>query len=212
MYVQVYRKFILRPYFPFTIAGKTAPDPARKAGKRFMKKILSVMLCVCLLSGAAAFAEEAAAVPAIQVTDDMLAEEETGDDSILLKIWDQSGLDITYLRFDLYVGDEYRGLIASCPDEGEDFYRVPFEAASGELEDLRIRCAYGISELAPEDAILEIMKGNPAEEYKIRVPEFVPESGKVYHLILLADGEGAFLTLPDGMAEDAPAEEPDPAA
>ncbi len=177
-----------------------------------MKKILSVILFVCLFAGVAVFAEEETAVPVVQVSDDMLAEEETGDDSILLKIWDQSGLDITYLRFDLYVGDEYRGLIASCPDEGEDFYRVPFEATPEELEDLRIRCAYGISELAPEDAILELMKGSPAEEYEIEAPEFAPEIGKIYHLILAADGENPLLVLLDGPAEDTPAEEQDPAA
>lgn len=177
-----------------------------------MKKILSVILFAFLFAGAAAFAEEETTVPVVRVSDDMLAGEETGDDSILLKIWDQSGLDITYLRFDLYAGDEYRGLIASCPDEGEDFYRVPFEAAPEELKDLRIRCAYGVSELAPEDAILELMKGNPAEEYEVEAPELVPESGKIYHLILAANGEEPLLVLLDGTAEDTPAEEQDPAA
>ena len=177
-----------------------------------MKKILSVILFVFLFAVAAAFAEEETTVPVVRVSDDMLAGEETGDDSILLKIWDQSGLDITYLRFDIYAGDEYRGLIASCPDEGEDFYRVPFEAAPEELKDLRIRCAYGVSELAPEDAILELMKGNPAEEYEIEAPELVPESGKIYHLILAANGEEPLLVLLDGTVEDTPAEEQDPAA
>ena len=198
--------------FPVYNNREKAPDPVRKAGKKFMKKILSAILSVCLLAGTEAFAEEETAVPVVQVSDDMLAEEETGDDSILLKIWDQSGLEITYLRFDLYVGDEYRGLVASCPDEGEDFYRVPFEAAPEELKDLRVRCAYGVSELAPEDAILELMKGNPAEEYEIEAPELVPERGKIYHLILAANGEEPLLVLLDGTAEDTPAEEQDPAA
>ena len=198
--------------FPVYNNREKAPDPVRKAGKKFMKKILSAILSVCLLAGTEAFAEEETAVPVVQVSDDMLAEEETGDDSILLKIWDQSGLEITYLRFDLYVGDEYRGLVASCPDEGEDFYRVPFEAAPEELKDLRVRCAYGVSEFAPEDAILELMKGNPAEEYEIEAPELVPERGKIYHLILAANGEEPLLVLLDGTAEDTPAEEQDPAA
>ena len=56
----------------------------------------------------------------------MKTAETTGDDSILLKVWNRSGLEISYLRFDYYVGDEYRGLTASCPDEGEDFYRSPY--------------------------------------------------------------------------------------
>lgn len=198
--------------FPVYNNREKAPDPVRKAGKKFMKKILSAILSVCLLAGTAAFAEEETAAPVVQISDDMLAEEETGDDSILLKIWDQSGLEITYLRFDLYVGDEYRGLVASCPDEGEDFYRVPFEAAPEELKDLRVRCAYGVSELAPEDAILELMKGNPAKEYEIEAPELVPERGKIYHLILAANGEEPLLVLLDGTAEDTPAEEQDPAA
>ena len=170
-----------------------------------MKKILSVILCVCLFAGAAAFAEEKTAVPGIQISDEMRAEEETGDNSILLKIWNGSGLEFSYLRFDFYVGDEYRGLAASCPDEGEDFYRAPYEPESAEeLKDLRIRFSYGISDLPAEDAILEIMKGNPGEEHEIAAPEFVPECGKVYHLILAdVDGEIRLVTVDDDVAEPA---------
>ena len=205
MYVQVYRKFILRPYFLPIISGNKAPDPARKAGKRFMKKILSMILCVCLFAGATAFAEEEAAAPGLQVSDEMRTDEETGDNSILLKIWNRSGLEFSYLRFDFYVGEEYRGLVASCPDEGEDFYRAPYEPGSAEeLKDLRIVFSYGISDLPAEDAILEIMKGNPGEEHEIGAPELVPECGKVYHLILAdVDGEIRLVTVEEAAAEPA---------
>ena len=170
-----------------------------------MKKVRSVILCACLFAGAAAFAEEESTVPGLQVSDEMRAEEETGDNSILLKIWNRSGLEFSYLRFDFYVGDEYRGMVASCPDEGEDFYRAPYEPESAEeLKDLRIRFSYGISDLPAENAILEIMKGNPGEEYELGAPEFVPESGKVYHMILTdADGEIRLVTVDEAAAEPA---------
>ena len=67
-----------------------------------------------------------------------------------------------YLRCDFFIGHEYRGLIASCPNEGEDFYRVPYTPESlKELKDLRIECSYGVSDLSPEEAILQLMMGKP---------------------------------------------------
>ena len=152
-----------------------------------MKKLLSVVLCLCLClpAGTAALAEE------------------TGDGSFLIKVWDESGLNPTYLHFDFYVGDEYRGCAVSCPDEGEDFYRGPYEPSSPEeLETLRIECCYGISNLAPEDAVLQVMMGNPAEEHPVEMAELVPEPGQVYRLVLRSDGDAAWLE---------PAEEEKPA-
>ena len=144
-----------------------------------MKKLLSVILCLCVLGCAAACAEEA------------------GEDSFLLKVWDRSGLEITYLRFDLYVGEEYRGMVCSCPDEGEDFYRAPCSAGDAEeLKDLRVVVSCGKSDLAPEDAILEVMKGNPAEEQELLTLDFVPEYGKTYCLDLAADGDGGWKLVP----------------
>ena len=139
-----------------------------------MRKLLSVILCMCLLGCAAAYAEE-----------------EAGEDTFLLKIWDQSGLKISYLRFDLYVGEEYRGLICSCPNEGEDFYRVPYTPETpDELENLRIEYSYGISDLSPEDAILQLMMGKPAEEHEVEGTELKPEAGKIYDLsLVMMDGD-----------------------
>ena len=147
-----------------------------------MKKILSVILCVCLLGCAAAFAEE---------------EDELNEHSFLLKVRDRSGLEITYLRLDFYAGDEYRGMVCSCPDEGEDFYRCPaaFETAE-DREGVRIEVLYGISDLAPEDAILEVMKGNPAEEHALTVIDPLPEGGAEYSLDLVPDGEGGWQLVP----------------
>ena len=146
-----------------------------------MKKALSVVLCFCLCL-------LAAAAPA----------EETEDGSFLLKIRDRSDLDLTYLRFDFYVGDEYRGCTVSCPDEGEDFYRAPCDASSpDELENLRIECSYGFSDLAPEDAILQVMTGNPAEEHPVDMADLNPEPGQEYWLVLLSDGDAAWLETED---------------
>ncbi len=141
-----------------------------------MKKILSMVLCVCLLLSAAATAEE-----------------EGNDGSFLLKIRNRSGLEISYLRFDFYTGDFLSCTTASCPNEGEDFYRAEYAAPPEELKELRIQCAYGVSGLKPEDAILELMAGKPAEEHPVVFPELAPEGGQVYELELVSDGEGGLL-------------------
>ena len=52
--------------------------------------------------------------------------EETDGNSVLLKIRNCSDLEISYLRFDIYRGDEPAGIVVSCPNDGEDFYRCPY--------------------------------------------------------------------------------------
>ena len=144
-----------------------------------MKKLLTWILCLCLLMGTAAFAEE-----------------EAGDDSFLLKIYDQSGLEISYLRFDFYVGDQYRGYACSSPNEGEDFYRCPYSTDNPEeLKDLRIEVAYGVSDLAPEDAILQVMMGKEMEEHKVGTIEQEFELGKEYDIFLIGEGGEYQLTM-----------------
>ena len=116
----------------------------------------------------------------------------------LLKIFDRSGIEkISYLRADYYVGDERRGFICSCPDEGEDFYRFPLGAGTQEeLKDLRVEFSYGISDLSPEDAILEVMKGHETEEHPLLTMDFVPEGEKTYWLSLEPSGEGGWKLVP----------------
>ena len=141
-----------------------------------MKKIIAFALCLCLLVCCGATADE------------------PEGDSFLLKVWNRSGLDISYLRFDFYVGDQYIGLVASCPDEGEDFYRCPYTSETPEeLKELRIAYSYGISELAPEEAILQVMMGKPAEEHPLEDPGLTPECGRTYCLALVEDENGVHL-------------------
>ena len=176
-----------------------------------MKKALIAVLCVCLLVCAAfSLAEESTAgIYSAEITDGMRTPETTGDDSILLKVWNRSGLEISYLRIAYYAGDECRGLTVSCPDEGEDFYRSPYSPETPEeLKDLRIECSYGISALPPEDAVLRLMTGEPAEEHPVDVApaaDLTLECGKVYHLVLaMENGAPALMVIPDSG--------PDPAA
>ena len=148
-----------------------------------MKRLLSVItilsLILCMLGCMAASAEE------------------VDNNSFLLRIWDESGLTVSYLRFDTYVGESYTGLVCSSPNEGEDFYRLPYSVdSSEELEDLRVEVSYGISDLPSEDAILQVMMGNPAEEHKLLTLDFVPECGKVYDMKLVSDGEDGWLLVP----------------
>ena len=116
----------------------------------------------------------------------------------LLKIYDRSGIEkVSYLRTDYYVGDEYRGFCCSCPNEGEDFFRFPLGADSlEELKDLRVEFSYGVSDLAPEDAILEVMKGTAMEEHPLLTMDFVPEGGKTYRLSLEPDGADGWKLVP----------------
>ena len=146
-----------------------------------MRKLLSVFLCLCLLGCMPAFAEE----------------EEADENSFLLKIRDESGLPVAYLRFDVYIGGNYAGFVCSCPNEGEDFYRFPFSVSSPEeLADMRIECSYGVSDLAPEDAILKLMMGETLEEHSLLTLDFTPEQGKTYDLKLVPDGEEAWKLVP----------------
>ncbi len=175
-----------------------------------MKKTFIAVLCVWLLACIAfSFAEESdTCTYSLEITDEMKTAETTGDDSILLKVWNRSGLEISYLRFDYYVGDEYRGLTASCPDEGEDFYRSTyFPETPGELKDLRIECSCGVSDLPPEEAVLRLMTGDPAEEYRVDMAHTADlrlECGKVYHLVLAGENEAITLNvIPDNSQESA---------
>ncbi len=138
-----------------------------------MKKLLTWILCLCLLTGTAAFAEE-----------------EMGGDSFLLKVHDQSGLEISYLRFDFYADEQYMGYVCSTPDEGEDFYRCPYSTDNPEeLKNLRIEVSYGVSDLNPEDAILQVMMGKEMEEHKLGTLGQEFEPGKEYDIFLIREGE-----------------------
>ena len=49
---------------------------------------------------------------------------------------------------------------------------------------------YGISDLSPEDAILQVMMGKPAEEHEVEGPDLKPEAGKIYDLsLVMMDGD-----------------------
>ena len=165
-----------------------------------MQKVFAVLLCVCMLVCAASLAEQSAAVGySAEITDEMRTAETTEDNSVMLKIWNLSELEISYLRFDYYVGDEYRSMTASCPNEGEDFYLSPYSPESPEeLNELKIKCSYGISDLAPEDAIIQLMMGNPAEEHDVDLEDMAAcglECGKVYHLAFAGGSEYAALIV-----------------
>jgi len=140
-----------------------------------MKKILSMILCACLLlCSAAAFAEAA----------------ETNGDDFTLKVWNRSGEEFSYLRFEFYDGDRQTGYVLSCPNEGEDFYRAPCSTEEpGEGGELLVKLSYGVSDLDQEDAILQAMMGKPAEEHPIMELTLTPESGKEYGLELVKDGD-----------------------
>ena len=116
----------------------------------------------------------------------------------LLKVFDRSGIEkVSYLRADYFVGGERRGYICSCPNEGEDFYRFPLGAAAqDELKDLRVEFSYGVSDLSPEDAVLEVMKGAAMEEHPLTTMDFVPEGGKTYRLDLEPDGADGWRLVP----------------
>ena len=147
-----------------------------------MKKLLAAIailsLILCLAACMAAPAEEA------------------DSNSFLLRIRDESGLKISYLRFDIYAGENYTGLVCSSPNEGEDFYRFPGSVDSPEeLKDLRIEMSYGISDLSPEDAILQVMMGKEMEEHKLGTLGQEFELGKEYDIFFIREGGEYQLTM-----------------
>lgn len=141
-----------------------------------MKKWTALILCLCMMLCTAANAE--------------------GENSFLIKVWDQSGLEISYLRFEFYLGETCCGYTCSSPDEGEAFYRCGYTPEKPEeLKELTIRGYYGISELAPEDAILQVMMGNLAEEHPVEMPEMELKPGMTYETVLTVTEEGAVISL-----------------
>ena len=110
-----------------------------------------------------------------------------------LRIYDRSGIErVSYLKAVFYAGGQRRGEVYSCPDEGEDFCRFRFDTGNPEdLKDLRIEFSCGVSDLEPEDAILEVMKGNPAEEHPLLAETLAAEAGTTLWMELVpADGDG----------------------
>lgn len=115
-----------------------------------------------------------------------------------LNIYDRSGLEkVSYIRADYYAGEEKRGFICSCPNEGEDFCRFPIELSSQEeLQNLRIEFSYGVSDLAPEDAILEVMKGSPVEEHPLLTQIMDVDGGRTVWMALEPDGADGWKLTP----------------
>ena len=164
--------------------------------EQIMKKLLSLVLCLCLLSGIAALSEE------------------EDEDFVLLIVENHSDLEISYLRFNIYRGDEPAGIVVSCPNEGEDFYRCPYTPESQEeLDELRIEYSDGISDLSPEEAVLQLMMGNPAEEHPLPAPELTLRYGETCSLELV-NGPDGYMLQETGKErndrEESAAQEPDP--
>ena len=152
---------------------------------KFVKRCFTAALAVCLLVCAVCPVRGESAEP---------------PKSFLLKIWNQTGLEISYLRFDYFLGDEQQGYVLCCPDEGEDFYRFEvsedglYSLETGkELKDFRAECAYCISELNPEEAILSAMMGKEMDETWFQTLELEPVFGEEYEYLFTGDGEGCYM-------------------
>ena len=87
---------------------------------------------------------------------------------------------------------QFADLKVDRPGEGEDKYKMRQE----ELKNLRIEVSYGVSDLDPEDAILQVMTGNPAEEHQLLTLDYVPECGRIYDMKLVSDGADGWLLVP----------------
>ncbi len=112
-----------------------------------------------------------------------------------LKIFDRSGLGkISYLRADVYEGDERRDFSYVCPEEEKDFHLLLFE--TDEENEMRFVFSYGVSDLPPEEAVAEMLKGAPVEEHELLTLSFVPEGGKTYCLNLETGGEDGITLAP----------------
>lgn len=143
-----------------------------------MKRFLSLTLCFFLLVGIFTSAEEA-------------------DTNVLLKIWNASDLKFSYLRLDFYSEDKPISYIVSYPDEGEYFYRCPVKAGNQEeLDKLRIEYSYGVSDLSPEEAALQAIAGNPAEEHPLQAPSLKLECGETYSVMLVQEDVDRYKLTP----------------
>ena len=154
-----------------------------------MKKVLLVFLSLCLLLCGIVSAEEAPA--------------EDGDpaaDECVIRLWNRTGKDCSYIRFSMWQGEMMLGYVLSCPNEGEDFYRCPvsmgqLDTAEG-AEPLRIELAMAFSEERPEDAIISAMMGKPAPEEACGEMTADLESGEFADYELTMNEAGEYIITP----------------
>ena len=154
-----------------------------------MKKVLLVFLSLCLLLCGTVFAEETPA--------------EDGDpaaDECVIRLWNRTGKDCSYIRFSMWHGEMLLGYVLSCPNEGEEFYRCPvsmdqLDTAEG-AEQLRIELAMAFSEESPEDAIISAMMGKPAPEEACGEMTAELESGEFADYELAMNEAGEYIITP----------------
>ena len=153
-----------------------------------MRKCFSKVFAICML---------------IYTVCPIMAEPAGPEDSFLLRIWNQTDLEISYLRFDYFLGDMQQGYVLCCPNEGENFYRFEvseeglYSLETGkELEDFRVECSYCVSELSPEEAILSAMMGKDMGEIWFQTLEIQPVFGEEYDYLFTENGDGGYLIQP----------------
>ena len=154
-----------------------------------MKKVFLVFMSLCVLLCGIAFAEEAPA--------------EDGDpaaDECVIRLWNRTGKDCSYIRFSMWQGEMMLGYVLSCPNEGEDFYRCPVSMdqfdSTEEAEPLRIELAMAFSEESPEDAIISAMMGKPAPEEACGEMTADLESGEFADYELTMNEAGEYIITP----------------
>ena len=156
-----------------------------------MKKLVSLLLVVCLLIACSFVTAEEDAIP---------------EDAIRFRIWNESDAQYAYIRFAVYKGDEFIRYQMSYQWEGNDFINAdmkPDELAAqneNELKGKKLVISIGYSdEEEPLQAILNIMFSG-AEPNEESVKEIPLDSGFSfgcgYYYTLVTNEDGGYDLIP----------------
>ena len=144
-----------------------------------MKKLLLIILTCCLL-----------------LTCCCAIAEDSEQESFLMRIYNRSGIDCRYLRFDVIGDGELRTQIRCSPKEGEDFFRVeiPSSIVWERImpEEIQIVGYFCYSDPEPGDAMLKAMMDEEADEQECLEMKLDPVVGMEADYELVSKGENVY--------------------
>ena len=99
-----------------------------------------------------------------------------------------------YMRVYFYLGDELQGMTLASADEGKDsipFTFLPSElytyTAPEDLEEFKLECYLGYSDLEPDDAVMHAYSGEDVDEVYVGTIENAPAPGEKYDCDIVVD-------------------------
>lgn len=122
------------------------------------------------------------------------SETDTDPGKFIYDIRDATETGSVYMRVYFYLGDELQGMTLASADEGEDsipFTFLPSElytyTAPEDLEEFKLECYLGYSDLEPDDAVLNAYSSDDVDEVYVGTIENAPAPGEKYNCDIVVD-------------------------